>query len=135
MTTAHCDGLIGLPETHLVERFGPATTRRVGRDEVWLVFTADRLSLRVRCAGAEAPHVASWSARFDRGFRRLSDATRALGLWPAAAPEEDASTVVEPLIRRALRCRDSQRLYSLTATVQGGLITRISVFDEPPDWL
>lgn len=102
---------------------------------MWLVFTSPGLTLRVRCSGAGSVRVASWTARFECGYRWLSDAAGALGLWPAAAPDQDASQVSEPLVRRAIPCRDSGRVCSMTASVRGPLITQISVFDEAPDWL
>ena len=69
------------------------------------------------------------------GFRHLSEAAGAVGLWPAAGPEEDAVQVGAPLVRRPLPCPESDRVYSFTATVRQGLFTGLSVFDEAPDWI
>jgi hypothetical protein len=79
--------------------------------------------------------VASWTASFASGFKLLSEAAASVGLWPAAAPDEDASGVVAPLVRRPLPCPDAGQVHSLTATVRAGLFTGVSVFDEAPDWL
>lgn len=135
MTLASCDGLIGLPEHELARRFGEPTARRVTGGDTWLVFGSADLALRVRCTGSDPTRIVSWTATFEHGYRLLSDATRSVGLWPAAQPEEDASTVCSPAIRRPIPCADSGSVYSLTATVRGGFITQVSMFDEPPDWL
>lgn len=127
--------LIGLPPDALVERFGTPSARRSAAGGVWLVFALPRLTLRVRCAGQGQPRAATWTASFADGFLRLSDAARAVGLWPAATPDVEAASVEEPLVRRALRCADDGPLCSLTATVRDGRFTQLSVFDEPPDWL
>lgn len=129
-----CDGLVGLPESELIERFGtPAARRAIGTD-TWLTFGSKEMGLRVRLAG-DPPQVASWTASFTPGFRLLSEAARAVGLWPAASPDEEARRVTAPLVRRPLACPASDRVHSLTATVRSGLFTAVSVFDEPPDWL
>jgi hypothetical protein len=130
-----CEGLVGLEEAELVRRLGSPVTRREAGNEVWLVFRSPEMSLRVRLTGGDTPRLASWTASFDPGHAKLSEATRAVGLWPAAAPDEDASSVDRPLVRRALRCPTSARVHSLTATVRNGRFTAVSVFDEPPDWL
>jgi hypothetical protein len=132
---AACDGLVGLPEPELVGRFGEPSARRLLGTDTWLVFRSQGMSLRVRLVPVDSPRVASWTASFDTGFPHLSDAARAVGLWPAAAPDEDASLADVPLVRRPLPCPDSDRVYSLTATVRQGRFTALSVFDEAPDWL
>jgi hypothetical protein len=65
----------------------------------------------------------------------LSEAAAAVGLWPAAGPEEEAADLVVPLVRRPLACPASGTTHSLTATVRQGRFTAVSVFDEAPDWL
>jgi hypothetical protein len=130
-----CDGLVGLSEPEVVQRLGTPSARREVGPDTWLVFGSDGIGLRIRLAGSAPPRVASWTASFDSGFRLLSEATRSVGLWPAAAPDEDASTVSAPLVRRPLPCRESSRVHSLTASVRGGFFTGLSVFDESPDWL
>jgi hypothetical protein len=130
-----CDGLVGLSEPEVVRRLGsPAARRNVGADS-WLVYGSEGMGLRIRLAGTAPPRVASWTASFESGFTLLSEATGSVGLWPAAAPDEDASRVSSPLVRRALPCPKLGRVHSLTATVRGGLFTGLSVFDEAPDWL
>lgn len=132
---ASCDGLVGLPEEDLIQRLGPPAARRGVGSETWLVFRSKPMMLRIRLAGTDPPRVASWTASFEAGFQHLSEAAGAAGLWPAAAPEEDAARVAEPLVRRPLPCPDSDRVYSFTATVRHGLFTALSVFDEAPDWI
>jgi len=130
-----CAGLVGLAEPELIRRFGaPSVRRDVGAD-TWLVFGSADVALRVRLSGSTPPRVASWTASFETGFRLLSEAARAVGLWPAAAPDQEATAVGTPLVRRPLPCPASGRVHSLTATVRHGLFTALSVFDEPPDWL
>lgn len=130
-----CDGLLGLTEPDLAARFGAPSSRRVVDSDVWLVFRSKKMNLRIRLAGTKPPRVSSWTASFLSGFHSLSDAARAVGLWPDAGPDEDASLAGAPLVRRPLPCPDSDRVYSLTATVRHGLFTAVSVFDEAPDWL
>ena len=130
-----CDGLIGLREDELVRRLGEPGTRRIIGSNAWFVFPAPDVTLRVRCSGGPTSRVASWTATFAAGHARLRDAARALGLWPAAAPDEDANSVDAPLVRRPLPVSGSDSVHSLTATIRDGVITQISVFDEPPDWL
>jgi hypothetical protein len=132
---AACDGLVGLLEEELAQRFGEPSARREVGSEAWLVFRSKEMILRVRLAGTDLLRVASWTASFDSGFRSLSEAAGAVGLWPAAGPEEDAARVGTPLVRRPLPCPDSDRVYSFTATVRQGLFTALSVFDEAPDWI
>ena len=130
-----CAGLIGLTDAELSRRLGEPTVRRALGDDTWLIFESAALGLRVRCVGKEPARVASWTATFKIGHSRLQEAAEALGLWPVASPDEEASASVAPLIRRPLPCPDSGRIHSLTATVRGGRITAMSAFDEPPDWI
>lgn len=130
-----CARLIGLDEREIGERLGTALSRTRTGESVWLVFRSRDVNLRVRCEGPDPSRVASWTATFARGYGTLQEAARALGLWPAVAPDESAAEVGAPLIRRSLPCPASNLVFSLTATVRGGLITQISVFDEAPDWL
>ena len=64
----------------------------------------------------------------------LAEAASAVGLWPAAQPDEAAHSVLTPLVRRPLPCPEQSLVFSLTATIRDGRFTRISVFDEAPDW-
>lgn len=130
-----CDGLTGLSEPEVVQRLGSPSTRRAVGSDTWLVYGSDGMRLRIRLAGPALPRVASWTASFASGFRWLSEAAGAVGLWPAAGPDEDASSVATPLVRRGLSCGETGQVHSLTATVRGGLFTGLSVFDEAPDWL
>jgi len=130
-----CEGLVGLPEEDLIRRFGQPSARREVGSDTWLVFRSKQMMLRIRLAGTDPPRVASWTTSFDAGFQRLSEAAGAVGLWPAAGPEEDAARVAAPLVRRPLPCPGSTRVYSFTATVRQGLFTALSVFDEAPDWI
>ncbi|MGB5527229.1 MAG: hypothetical protein WBO43_02090 [Gemmatimonadota bacterium] len=132
---ASCDGLVGLTEEELIRRFGEPSARRAVGSDTWLVFGSKEMSLRIRLTGTDPPRLASWTISFDTGFRHLSDAAGAVGLWPAAGPDEDAARVGAPLVRRPLPCRDSDRVYSFTATVRHGLFAALSVFDEAPDWI
>jgi len=130
-----CDGLIGLSEQELVRRLGSPSARRAAGPDVWLVYRFGDVGLRVRLGGPDRLRLASWTASFTPGFLRLSEAAHAVGLWPAASPDDDARQVTQPLVRRALAGAEPGVLHSLTATVRGGRFTAISVFDEPPDWL
>jgi len=135
---ADCTGLLGLDESELASRLGPATSRRDVAGDLWLIFASAGLSLRVRCAArapGETPRIASWTASFERGHASLEQAARAVGLWPVAAPDQEARAVTAPLIRRPLPCPATGDVYSMTATVRHGRITQVSVFDESPDWL
>ncbi|MCL7959798.1 MAG: hypothetical protein M8861_06370 [marine benthic group bacterium] len=132
---ASCDGLVGLSEEELIQRLGQPSARRDVGSDTWAVFQSKPMMIRIRLAGADPRRVASWTVSFDTGFQRLSEAAGAVGLWPAAGPEEDAARVTTPLVRRPLPCPDSDRVYSFTATVRQGLFTALSVFDEAPDWI
>jgi len=130
-----CAGLVGLTEAELLRRLGSPLARRQGGDDLWLVFRSAEMNLRVRLAGPGEPLTRSWTASFEVGHERLSEAARAVGLWPAAAPDEEAAAVDLPLVRRPLPCPDSDRVHSMTATIRDGRFTAVSVFDEPPDWV
>lgn len=134
-----CRGLVGLDEVALIERFGPAASRRTGSRESWLVFEGPALALRARLARPaarhEVPRLASWTATFTDGFETLSGATGAVGLWPDAAPDASAAELEVPLVRRALAAPGGLAIHSLTATVRGGQFIAVSVFDEAPEWL
>lgn len=133
-----CAGLITLSELEVEARLGKPGKRRVAGGDTWLVYESSELQLRLRCfpaGGASAPRVASWTATFRPGHATLSDAARAVGLWPMAAPDESAHEVTVPLVRRALPCPTRGMVYSLTAGVRQGRFTTLSVFDEEPDWL
>ena len=132
---ASCDGLLGLTEQEVVRRLGEPSARREIDLDRWLVFRSNEMSLRIRLAGTDPPRVASWTASLATGYRHLSEAAGAVGLWPAAAPDEEASRVATPLVRRLLPCAETDRVYSFTATVRSGLFTAVSVFDEAPDWI
>lgn len=128
---------MGRSPAEVADRLGsPAMERRVGGD-VWLRFTGEGVSLRVRCqteAGGGAPTVASWTATFESGRASLRAAAEALGLWPDVAPDCEARGR-EPLIRRPLEDPAGERRHSMTATVRRGAIVQVTVFDEEPDWL
>lgn len=130
-----CSALIGMTEEELSRHLGRSATRRAAGSDTWLVFDFPDLSVRVRCTGGETARVASWTASFSVGHARLRDAASAVGLWPAAEPDEEAARCELPLIRRPFRYAGSGLVHSLTATVRQGLVTAISVFDEAPDWL
>ncbi|MEN8144125.1 MAG: hypothetical protein ABFS14_04165 [Gemmatimonadota bacterium] len=104
----------------------------IGLDR-WLVYetAAGRLRLRLHAASGA---VASWTLELSVGAVSLRQAAAAVGLWPAAAPDEVAESVTAPLIRRPL-LTSSGETFSLTASVRGGLFTSLGVFDEEPDWL
>jgi hypothetical protein len=133
--TTSCDRLIGLTDAELTGRFGQPVTRRFAGGDLWLVFRSSDLVLRVRCSGEAPARAASWTAIFAAGHESLREAAQAVGLWPAAAPDQAADSAGAPLIRRPLPCPGPEGVHSLTATVRHGRITQISVFDEPPDWL
>lgn len=127
--------LIGLTESELQSLLGTPLSRREMDAEVWLVFAGDDLTLRVRCDRSGDPaRCASWTAVFPGGFRMLSEAATVVGLWPQVHPDEDASGLAEPLIRRRLDPAGRDAVHSFTATVRNGRIVSVSAFDEAPDW-
>lgn len=131
-------GLIGTAEADLHPRFGAPESRRPAGGDLWLVYQVEPGRLRVRCAAdaAGTPRVASWTITFREPRETLSSAARMVGLWPAAAPDAVAEDVETPLVRRSLRVSAARDMpCSLTATVRAGRFDRLSVFDEPPDWL
>lgn len=133
-----CSDLVGLSESELSDRFGSPQSRRGTAGELWLIHETRQGRLRLRLSrpdpGSE-PRVASWTLNLRRSHETLREAAEALGLWPAAAPDVAASDLDLPLARRPLRTPDGERVHSLTASIQRGRFTRVSVFDEAPDWL
>lgn len=130
--------LVGLSEAELVERLGPPDVRTGMGGELWLIRETRHGRLRLRLARAPSdsePRVASWTLSLREGRDTLRHATEALGLWPAAAPDVNASDLDAPLARRPLQSARGDRVRSLTATIGRGRFTRVSVFDEAPDWL
>lgn len=142
---------VGRPPGQLREEIGPPDRERRVGDDLWLVFERAGGTLRVRCRGPADPGaggdgenrpddgpggavVTSWTLSLSAGATSLREATEPLGLWPACAPDAEAGDVTAPLVRRALEGPDGARR-TLTATVRGGRITGITVFDEAPDWL
>lgn len=130
-----CEGLLGLPEEEVVKRLGVPTARRKAGPDTWLMFRSAELGLRLRLSGSDPARVASWTASFETGFSTLAEAARAVGVWPAAAPDEEAAAAAVPLVRRVLPCPRTGETGSLTATVRHGRFTAVSAFDEAPDWL
>lgn len=130
--------LLGADEETLVEHLGPPVARRVAGAHLWLLFETPAGQARVRCrtAAGSGAVAASWSLSLAEPAGTLRQAVAPLGLWPAAAPDEDAATLRRPLVRRPLPVAGSApgSLHSLTATVRSGRFTQVSVFDEPPDW-
>jgi len=131
--------LIGASEDEARERFGEPVARRSAAGELWLMFDTPPGRLRIRCRDDDdegsPPRVASWTVTFGAPPARLAEAARAVGLWPAAGPDVAARDVDRPLVRRPLRVPSRDDVLSLTATVREGRFDRLSVFDEPPDWL
>ena len=130
-----CVGLIGLTEPQLQAHLGwPASRREIGGD-VWFVFQSPGVTLRVRCRDkGDGSRCASWTASFADGFDTLAEVASAVGLWPAAQPDETARSAITPMVRRHLPCPEQSLVFSITATIRDGRFTRISVFDEAPDW-
>lgn len=131
-------GLVGSSPEEVRRSLGePAVDRAVGRER-WLVYRTEGITLRVRCrpgsGQGDGGRVASWTATFSRGRRSLREAAEALGLWPACAPDGDAGTARGGLLLRALPSPSGDAVRSLTATVRGGLVRQLTVFDEPPEW-
>ena len=133
-----CSELVGLTEAELSDRLGSPQARTESAGEIWLIHDTSpgRLRLRLSRADPESEaRVASWTLNLPEGRDTLRHATEALGLWPAAAPDVAAADVGLPLARRPLPTPGGERLHSLTASIRQGRFTRISVFDEAPDWL
>ena len=133
------------------ERLGsPRVDRRIG-DDRWLVYERGGISVRIRCraerrsrataAPGAAParaappeeRVASWTATLERGVPTLRGAVEPLGLWPQCAPDETVASR-SGLVCRPLRSAGDGETRSLTATVRGGLIVKVTAFDEEPEW-
>lgn len=137
--------LMGASESEVRERLGEPVARRSTAGELWLVFDTPPGRLRMRCRGdgISPPRVASWTVTFEPPYDSLAEAADAVGLWPAAGPDVAAADVGHPLVRRPLRVRRrddgvgdaADGFASLTATIRQGRFDRLSVFDEPPDWL
>ncbi|UCG75081.1 MAG: hypothetical protein JSV95_10070 [Gemmatimonadota bacterium] len=127
---------IGRPVELLVASLGePAARRRVG-ESLWLVFDAPDGILRVRGrVGSRGATVASWSLTFRNGPVTLRAATEPLGLWPACGPEAAEGGDDEPLLLRAVPGGGDGGLCSFTASIRGGRIRTVALFDEPPEWL
>ena len=133
---ADCSSLIGLTESELTAILGPPSSRTDVGDDAWLIFALPDVALRLRCSRAgDTLRCASWTAVFPAGFRSLSAAAAAVGLWPQVQPDENAGEVGVPLIRRRLDGPDRGLGQSFTASIRGGLIISVSAFDEPPDWM
>ena len=116
----------------MIKRLGlPVADRIIGQDR-WLNYEPALGRLRVRLSAATGG-VASWTLELAVGAHSLQQAADAVGLWPAAAPDEVADSLTVPLVRRPLR-PSSGKTYSLTASIRSGLFTSLCVFDEEPDW-
>ncbi|MFQ5529929.1 MAG: hypothetical protein ACE5FP_06210 [Gemmatimonadota bacterium] len=102
---------------------------------MWCVFSPAKLTCRVRFRDeGNGTRCASWTTSFPHGYGTLAEAADALGLWPAAGPDQAADATTTPLVRRPLPTSDSSTVHSLTATVRNGRFIQVSVFDEAPDW-
>lgn len=133
---ADCLGLMQRTEAEVQACLGSLASRREIDGDVWLVFSSRGVTFRVRCRDTgEGFRCASWTASFLHGFDTLAEIASAVGLWPAARPDESARSVNTPMVRRPLPCPDRSLVFSLTATIRDGLFTQIAVFDEAPDWL
>ena len=133
-----CSELVGLSESELSDRFGAPKSRAGTAGALWLVHETDQGQVRLRLSRTDPEseaRVASWTLNLRRGRDTLRQATEALGLWPAAAPDVAASDLDLPLARRPLPAPGGERMHSLTASIRQGRFTRVSVFDEAPDWL
>ena len=127
---------IGAPASRLQSALGdPESRHSIGADQ-WLVFLAPGRRLRVRCEGrGEQATVCSWSLTLESGLPTLRKATEPFGLWPACAPDAPSDESEERLIRRAIAIDPREASLTLTATVRDGLIRKLDLFDEEPDWL
>jgi hypothetical protein len=125
---------IGLPADAVVSALGEPVARRLTGEDLWLVFEAPGRRLRVRCDVArEGAEVTSWTLSFDAGPRSLREATEPLGLWPQVAPDIAAELYEGSPILRAVAAEG--RMHSLTVSVEDGRIHKVTLFDEPPEWL
>ncbi len=125
---------IGLPAADVVSALGEPVARRQTGEDLWLVFEAPGRRLRVRCdAVREEAAVASWTLSFDAGPSSLQEAAEMLGLWPQAAPDIPAELYEGSPILRAVKAEG--RTHSLTVSVKRGRIHKVTLFDEPPEWL
>lgn len=128
---------IGIPAESLIASLGvPAARREVG-DDLWLIFRAPGLTLRVRCdarPGSQPVH--AWTLSLEAGPPTLREAAEPFGLWPACQPDVEVdSSRPAPPIRRAVPGSASGCLHTFTAAVSAGRIRRLALFDEAPDWL
>ncbi len=127
---------IGLPADAVVSALGEPVARRLTGEDLWLVFEAPGRRLRVRCdAAREGADVASWTLSFDPGPPSLREAAEPLGLWPQAAPDIAAELSGGSPILRAVAGAAEGRVHSLTVSVEDGRIHKVTLFDEPPEWL
>lgn len=125
---------IGLPADAVISALGEPVARRLTGEHLWLVFEAPGRRLRVRCdAAREGTEVASWTLSFDAGPPSLREAAEPLGLWPQASPDIAAELSEGSPILRAVA--GEGRMHSLTVSVEDGRIHRVTLFDEPPEWL
>ncbi len=123
--------MIGEPASRLPAWLGrPRTERRTG-DDRWLLFSAAGLEVRARCDRSD--RVATVTVSYPDGRATLRAAAEPLGLWPACEPDAVAAGLKVPLLRRVVRGRAGRSL-SMTASVRAGRITRVTLFDEAPDW-
>lgn len=127
---------LGLSPEAIISALGePAARRRTG-DDLWLVFEAPGRMLRVRCLGAgEGAEVASWTLALEAGPSTLREAAEPLGLWPEVAPDVAAEMAEGSPILRVVAGAAEGRMHSLAASVEAGRIHKITLFDEPPEWL
>jgi hypothetical protein len=127
---------IGLPADALISALGEPVARRLTGDALWLVFEGLGRRLRVRCdAAREGAEVASWTLSFDAGPATLREAAEPLGLWPQAVPDIAAELSEGSPILRAVAGAAEGRVHSLTVSAKGGRIHKVTLFDEPPEWL
>ncbi len=125
---------IGLPADAVISALGEPVARRLTGEDLWLVFEAPGRRLRVRCdAAREGAEVASWTLSFDAGPPSLREAAEPLGLWPQASPDVHAELSEGSPIHRAVA--GEGRTHSLTVSVEDGRIHKVTLFDEPPEWL
>lgn len=127
---------LGMRAREIESALGDAEVSRAAGRDLWLVFHAPGMRLRVRLEGSspETALVASWSLTFDSGLRTLRAATEPFGLWPQCAPDETADAHATGLISRAVAGGSAQARATCTATVRGERIRKLDLFDEEPDW-